>query len=166
MNTAGTVFKTTPSGTLTTLYNSCSQLDCADGYGAQTGLLQATDGNFTDQPRMAEPMNTAQSSKSPQAGCSLSYTISALNRTAPMAPGLQAWCRPQTGTSTGQPLGAGPAATVSMAAARSSGCRGPNPTPFQFIPATPCRVVDTRNPNGEFGGPPIQGGTYRFFPRD
>ena len=25
-------------------------------------------------------------------------------------------------------------------------------------------MVDTRNPNGPFGGPPIQGGTYRDFP--
>ncbi len=37
-------------------------------------------------------------------------------------------------------------------------------TTLQFIPVTPCRVVDTRNPNGSFGGPPIQGGTSRSFP--
>jgi YVTN family beta-propeller protein len=36
-------------------------------------------------------------------------------------------------------------------------------TTLQFVPATPCRVVDTRNPNGPFGGPPIPGGTYRSF---
>ena len=36
-------------------------------------------------------------------------------------------------------------------------------TALRFVPVTPCRVVDTRNPNGEFGGPPIQGGTYRNF---
>jgi YVTN family beta-propeller protein len=34
----------------------------------------------------------------------------------------------------------------------------------QFVAVTPCRVVDTRNPNGPFGGPPIAGGTYRDFP--
>ena len=28
----------------------------------------------------------------------------------------------------------------------------------------PCRVVDTRNANGTFGGPPIQGGSARSFP--
>ena len=37
-------------------------------------------------------------------------------------------------------------------------------TPLQFIPVTPCRVVDTRQSNGPFGGPPIQGGTFRSFP--
>jgi hypothetical protein len=36
--------------------------------------------------------------------------------------------------------------------------------PFQFIPVPPCRVVDTRLPNGPFGGPPIQGGAFRSFP--
>jgi uncharacterized repeat protein (TIGR03803 family) len=36
--------------------------------------------------------------------------------------------------------------------------------PQQFVPLTPCRVVDTRNPNGPLGGPPIQGGTSRDFP--
>jgi hypothetical protein len=35
---------------------------------------------------------------------------------------------------------------------------------WQFIPVSPCRVVDTRNPDGAFGGPPIQGGKYRSFP--
>ena len=35
---------------------------------------------------------------------------------------------------------------------------------LQFVPVPPCRVVDTRNQNGTFGGPPIQGGTARSFP--
>jgi YVTN family beta-propeller protein len=38
------------------------------------------------------------------------------------------------------------------------------PNALRFIPVTPCRVVDTRNPDGPFGGPTIQGGTYRIFP--
>ncbi len=48
-NNAGTIFRMTPSGTLTTLYSFCSQSACADG--AQGGfaapaLIQATDGNL------------------------------------------------------------------------------------------------------------------------
>jgi hypothetical protein len=39
-----------------------------------------------------------------------------------------------------------------------------NPTPLQFIPATPCRVVDTRNPDGTFGGPSMQANSVRDFP--
>src|SRR5580658_10701602 len=45
-NDGGTVFKLTPSGTLTTLYSFCSQASCADGKQPYAGLVQATDGNF------------------------------------------------------------------------------------------------------------------------
>jgi len=41
----GTIFKITPSGTLTTIYTFCSQGNCPNGYGPD-GLIQATDGNF------------------------------------------------------------------------------------------------------------------------
>jgi uncharacterized repeat protein (TIGR03803 family) len=47
---SGTVFKITPSGSLTTLYNWCSQAGCTDGAYVnfpETGsFVQATDGNF------------------------------------------------------------------------------------------------------------------------
>ena len=42
----GTIFKMTPSGTLTTLYNFCSQANCADGQWPSGGLVQGTDGSF------------------------------------------------------------------------------------------------------------------------
>ena len=42
----GTVFKITPSGTLTTLYSFCSKGGCTDGTDPHAGLVQATDGNF------------------------------------------------------------------------------------------------------------------------
>jgi hypothetical protein len=32
-----------------------------------------------------------------------------------------------------------------------------------FVPVAPCRIADTRNPNGPFGGPAIAGGTSRNF---
>jgi hypothetical protein len=37
-------------------------------------------------------------------------------------------------------------------------------SPLGFIPVTPCRVVDTRNPVGALGGPSLVGGTTRAFP--
>jgi hypothetical protein len=40
----------------------------------------------------------------------------------------------------------------------------PVPTPVQFVPLTPCRVVDTRNGDGTFGGPAIGGNSSRSFP--
>jgi len=45
-NGSGTIFKITLSGTLTTLYNFCSQSGCPDGQYPGGGLVQATDGNL------------------------------------------------------------------------------------------------------------------------
>ena len=42
----GTIFKITPSGTLTTLYSFCSQSGCADGSHPYAGLVQDTNGDF------------------------------------------------------------------------------------------------------------------------
>ncbi len=36
--------------------------------------------------------------------------------------------------------------------------------PFQFVPLTPCRIVDTRNPPGPTGGPALAANTQRSFP--
>ncbi len=40
----------------------------------------------------------------------------------------------------------------------------PVPEALQFQPLTPCRVVDTRHPDGPFGGPAISGHSSRDFP--
>src|SRR5579872_7450021 len=42
----GTVFRITPNGVITTIYNFCSLPSCADGRQPITGLTLATDGNF------------------------------------------------------------------------------------------------------------------------
>jgi hypothetical protein len=36
-------------------------------------------------------------------------------------------------------------------------------TALQFVPITPCRIADTRNPNGPFGGPELAAGSARSF---
>src|ERR1017187_2177770 len=45
-NSAGTIFKITPGGTLTTLYSFCPQTNCTDGLGPQAGLVQAANGDL------------------------------------------------------------------------------------------------------------------------
>ena len=40
----------------------------------------------------------------------------------------------------------------------------PNPDTLAFYPLTPCRVIDTRNPNSDLGGPYLQGQQERDFP--
>lgn len=42
----GTLFRISPTATFTTLYNFCSQPDCADGSLPETSLIQATDGKI------------------------------------------------------------------------------------------------------------------------
>jgi hypothetical protein len=37
------------------------------------------------------------------------------------------------------------------------------PQPLRFVPLTPCRIADTRNANGPFGGPNLAGGISRDF---
>ncbi|MGA2714607.1 MAG: IPT/TIG domain-containing protein, partial [Bryobacteraceae bacterium] len=39
-----------------------------------------------------------------------------------------------------------------------------SPSPLQLLTVAPCRVMDTRNPNGTFGGPFIATGTSRTIP--
>jgi uncharacterized repeat protein (TIGR03803 family) len=45
-NGNGTVFKMTPSGTVTTIYSFCAMQNCADGYSPSGALVQGADGNF------------------------------------------------------------------------------------------------------------------------
>jgi uncharacterized repeat protein (TIGR03803 family) len=42
----GTIFEVSSTGTLKTLYNFCSQANCADGTDPSGGLVQGPDGNF------------------------------------------------------------------------------------------------------------------------
>jgi hypothetical protein len=41
---------------------------------------------------------------------------------------------------------------------------GNAPSALEFYPVTPCRVADTRNPNGPLGGPALAAGSTRTFP--
>jgi uncharacterized repeat protein (TIGR03803 family) len=45
-SSGGTIFKITPTGTLTTLYSFCSQSGCTDGENPYASLVQATNGNL------------------------------------------------------------------------------------------------------------------------
>jgi uncharacterized repeat protein (TIGR03803 family) len=60
-NDNGTIFKITPSGTLTTLYSFCPQYGCPDGYLPHEALIQATDGNLygTSSPAVNIPCSQA-----------------------------------------------------------------------------------------------------------
>ena len=74
----GTFFKMTPTGTLTTLYNFCSQSGCTDGVYPEAVLVQGSDGNFYGTTEKAEtrfasnktqPQVAARFSRSPRLAC-------------------------------------------------------------------------------------------------
>jgi uncharacterized repeat protein (TIGR03803 family) len=64
----GTIFKITLGGTLTTLYNFCSQPNCADGITPNGGLVQGTDGKFYG-------MTTGGGTDQCQLGCGTVYSL-------------------------------------------------------------------------------------------
>ena len=100
----GTIFKVTPGGSLTTLYNFCEQAQCTDGSTPQAGLVQGTDGNFYGTtweggaggwvrfsrllPRASSPLSIASACK-PVASMALSP--------------LPGWSRATTATFTARP---------------------------------------------------------------
>jgi uncharacterized repeat protein (TIGR03803 family) len=51
----GTIFKITPTGTLTTLYSFCAEAGCPDGYGPIGPLVEGEDGNFYGVTEVHEP---------------------------------------------------------------------------------------------------------------
>ncbi len=53
--------------------------------------------------------------------------------------------------------------TLTMSAPETVTATFGPPTPLQFIPVTPCRIVDTRWPSGPFGGPEMGTGATRSF---
>jgi len=261
----GTIFKITPSGTLTTIYNFCSQPTCTDGdssvarllqagdgafYGTTLhggancmqnsgcgtvfsitssgtlttlhsfgdsdgkspfgGLVQATDGNFygaatyganpactaglggcgTVFRLTGPPPSTTSVTSSPNPstfGQSVTITATVGPSGPPQPTGSVSFTSNGAAISgcTAVPLSSSMAVCMTLGLAvgtdaivatysgdsnyaGSSGMLSqivnPVPVALQFVPVTPCRVVDTRGANGTFGGPAIPGNTSRAFP--
>jgi len=156
-NNVGTVFKITPTGSLTTLYN----FDGIHGATPQGSLVQATDGNFyaTTQAGGANGAGTVYKI-TPSGTLTTLYSFCSqpkcVDGNLPFAGLVQATDGSLYGTTLGGGVNSGDGTVFSLT--------GPAPTAVQFAPVTPCRVVDTRQADGEFGGPAIPGGTSRSFP--
>jgi uncharacterized repeat protein (TIGR03803 family) len=76
-NGAGTVYKVTSSGTLTTLYNFCSQPNCSDGKAPYAGVIQEAGGNLygtTDDG--GEYGNNPNCAQNVSGGCGIAYKLS------------------------------------------------------------------------------------------
>jgi uncharacterized repeat protein (TIGR03803 family) len=155
----GTVFKVTPGGVFTTLHEF--DIQPGDGEEPMAALIQGTDGSFYGTTSTGGNGATLFTI-TPTGNLTTLYTFctqypSCPDGNEPFGRLLQAANGTLYGTTY---LGGGANGNYGTVFSFT----GPSPTPFQFVPATPCRVVDTRNPSGEFGGPPIMGGTFRSFP--
>ena len=76
---AGTAFKITPGGKLTTIYNFCAQTNCDDGAYPDAGLMQGTDGNFYGTTNQGGANNAGTVFKlTPKGNLTVLYTFCSL----------------------------------------------------------------------------------------
>jgi len=152
-NDCGTVFKITPTGVLTTLYNFTGG---SDGNSPHAGLIQATDGNIYG--------TTNEGGLQDFAGTVFRMTLSGNLAT------LYNFCS-QPGCADGEGPEGGPLLEAGNGLLYGTTYYGGdsgdgtvftlaavNPSPSQFVPVTECRLVDTRQ-----AGSPIVGGTWQVF---
>jgi len=162
----GTVFKITLNGTLTKLYNFTGYP--TDGAFPVSPLVQATDGNFYGSTEGGGANNNCEG------GCGTAFKITPSG----METTLYSFCS-QPNCADGYFPNVGPVqaadgkfygTTLFGGANNSSICNsghgcgtffslsGPGPSAVQFVPVTPCRLVDTRQTHD-----PVQGGTWQDF---
>jgi len=151
-NSYGTVFKITPGGTLTTLYS----FDRTHGANGAT-LMQATDGNFYGTTLNGGATNNGTVFKIAAGGtlttldsfCSQTNCADGANPEARLVQATDGTFYGTTSSGgTGNCPNGGCGTVFSLAP----------PSPLQFVPVTPCRLVDTRDTGG-----PIPPETGRDF---
>ncbi|MFZ0913075.1 MAG: choice-of-anchor tandem repeat GloVer-containing protein [Candidatus Korobacteraceae bacterium] len=169
----GTVFAITPSGSLTTLYSFCPQSGCADGANPIGGVIQASNGNFygttynggnnnagTVFGLVKDTLTVSVGGDGTVAStdgfihcpgtCSHTYPPNT-PVTLDATPG-QGWV---FGGWNGACLGT---SSCSVTMTQPLSVDGIFSQALQFVPVTPCRLIDTRLTGG-----PIQGGTSQIF---
>ena len=152
----GTVFRITPGGMLTTVHS----FDGTDGGSPEDGPVQATDGNL---------YGTTNTGGADHGGTVFKLTTNGTLTT------VYNFCS-QSGCKDGQSSFAGLVqaadgnfyGTTYLGGANGQGTAfklsvGIVLSPVQFVSVAPCRLVDTRGPVGEFGGPALQAGVPRSF---
>jgi hypothetical protein len=137
-------------------------------------VIPSTGGPTPTATSTTRPTATATSTPRPTATATASGTASSTaTATATSRPTATATSTPRptataspTATSTARPR---PTSTAtSTAAATATPTAGPTPTATTaggtaFYTLTPCRLIDTRNAAGPYGGPALAAGTDRIF---
>lgn len=90
-SSAGTVFKLTPAGKITAVYNFCSLTSCTDGSNPNGGLVLGTDGNFYGVTELGGANNLGTVFKITTAGkLSTLHSFTGTDGEIPQAPLIQA----------------------------------------------------------------------------
>ncbi len=151
---AGTVFKITSSGTLTTLYTFCALSHCVDGQNPYGGVVQGTDGNFYGTTNIGGTGQGTIFKLTPSGTLTTLYTFGGPDGELPYSGLVQG--------NDGNFYG-----TTHAGGSHNDGTvfgltTGIGSSPLRFVAVTPCRLVDTRPQYG--GSGPILGGTFQSFP--
>ncbi len=174
---AGTVFGVTSTGVLVALHSFCSQPQCQDGGGPLAAMAQGTDGSFYGTTggggaggsgtvyKMNVGLNPFVVTQPASGLLGAPITILGTNLTGATAVtfnGTTASILTNTGSAITTTVPAG-ATTGTVQVALPGGTLSSNEVfqvsgPFQFVPVTPCRLLDTRQEGG-----PIPGGTTESF---
>ena len=154
VNGLGTVFRVTPSGTLTTLYSFCSQSGCPDGYDPYAGLVQATSGDFYGTTVLGGTGGWGTVFKITSSG-TLMTLYSFCPKAGATANSPWRWSRPPMGTSTGQPRSA--RFSKSPRAARRRRCTPSAQKAVARMVKPPTRG-SSRPPMGTSTGQPLRAG--------
>jgi len=149
-NSCGTVFKVTPDGTLTTLYNFSGM----DGANPDAGVVQAGDGNLYGTTGWGGQDNQGSVFRLTRTGmlntvhsfCSESHCSDGSGPAGPLVQG-------PTGLLYGSAQLGGDLSCNNGAGCGTVFSTGPNSGANQFVPLPPCRLLDTR------GGTPLPAGT-------
>ncbi len=145
-NGNGSVYQITSTGTLTTLHSFCSPTNCTDGSNPYAALTQAADGSFYG----------AASTGGHFANGTVYNITSTGTFTTLYAFGGGDGHHPYAGV-TLAPGGNLYGTTYSGGTNNVGTIYSLSPNPFQFVPVTPCRLVDTRT------SAPIGGGNFQSF---
>jgi uncharacterized repeat protein (TIGR03803 family) len=173
----GTVFGVTSTGVLVSLHSFCAQPQCQDGGDPVTAVVQGTDGSFYGTTsnlgvggggtvyKMNVGLNPFVVAQPASGLVGTPITILGTNLTGATGVtfnGTPATIFTNTGSAitTTVPVGA---TTGTVQVALPGGTLSSNEVfqvngPFQFVPVTPCRLLDTRQAGG-----PIPGNTTESF---
>jgi hypothetical protein len=160
-----TLGTSTPQGSGGTRYNFANWSDGGQiSHSVSPSVTTSYTANFTTQYLLTtgvSPSGSGTVTKTPSSADSFYNSGTSVQLSAAANSGFTfaSWSGDATGSAnpTSVTMSAPRNVTANFSSTGGSG------SGLRFVPMTPCRVADTRNPNGPFGGPILSGGVPRSF---